>query len=115
MVQPEILEMQTQLVDALAAKDMPRKAGLVEIRQDTHGDPLVTLALATEASELLLGEPISNNALRKWDPVLKHCLIMICAKLARASQGNQYFEDHWADIKGYAEIALRRVDRLETS
>ena len=52
---------------------------------------------------------------RLYDPndPLRYCRDMIRAKLSRAESGDTWFEDHFRDIRGYAEIALGILRKRE--
>lgn len=39
-------------------------------------------------------------------PVFKEALDNICQKIARVVNGDQFYEDNWVDIQGYAKLAL---------
>lgn len=39
-------------------------------------------------------------------PVFKEALDNICQKISRVVNGDQFYEDNWVDIIGYAQLAL---------
>lgn len=43
------------------------------------------------------------------DPYLREALDMIAVKMSRIMAGDQFFDDHWADISGYSECARKNL------
>ena len=46
-------------------------------------------------------------------PVFKEALDNICQKIARVVNGDQFYEDNWVDIQGYAKLALDYIREHE--
>lgn len=72
-------------------------------RQKTHGDFRYVADIAQEL----------KSYMRKWDgwyrinTAQSEALEMIASKIARILSGNPNEPDHWRDIAGYAELAVR--------
>lgn len=84
---------------------------LLDTRELTHGDFLRTAHTAQAIkTRLEIGEawPWPDMS-----PVLKESLHLIATKLARIVEGSPQEEDHWRDIIGYSELALRDIARLK--
>lgn len=75
---------------------------LLSDRQSTHGDFSRNALISQDLKATLrqYGQGI-NSA------VHQEALDMICLKMSRIASGQANFEDHWADIAGYAELARK--------
>ena len=78
---------------------------LLNEREATHGDFRRTAHTAQAIKTAL-----ENGDAWAWPdmlPVMREALHMIASKMARIVEGNPNEADHWRDIAGYAELALR--------
>jgi hypothetical protein len=108
--QGEVKQMNEELLDipthAVADRPLPVNEILLQ-RGGVHG------SFADNASIL---QSFLANATHwgNWEnltEVEKTALWLILHKIARILSGNPHFDDHWADIAGYAELV--RKDNIE--
>lgn len=45
-------------------------------------------------------------------PYMRESLHMILQKIARAVNGNPYYDDSWQDIAGYAQLVVNKLNEL---
>lgn len=75
-------------------------------RGKTHGDFTDNARVSQELKDVLKAHP-RYHALTA---VQAESLDMICHKIARIIAGNPNFEDHWADLAGYATLVIERLE-----
>ena len=76
----------------------------MEQRRETHGDFGKVAAFTQQMKEhIRLNVPGWNRLNR----VQREALDMIAVKIARIIHGATPCKDHWQDISGYAELAIR--------
>ena len=78
---------------------------LLKVRPTTHGD-------FTDGAKFTQAVMRAAQAAPSWDrmtDVQKECLHHIAQKLQRVVCGDPNHKDHWADVAGYAGIALARI------
>jgi len=74
-------------------------------RESTHGSYRRTASISQQLKNVL-----QSNAHEKWVELTnrqRESLEMICVKIARIMSGDHYEKDHWLDIAGYAELAVK--------
>lgn len=81
-------------------------SALVRERQRTHGDFVGGAALAQGVMDLFRATPNWN----KLTPQQREATQMIVHKQQRILFGDPQNEEHWKDIAGYADCALRRAE-----
>ena len=72
---------------------------LLTERAKTHGDAASTFSLAGDLITALLAHRGSMEGIRPHE----FAIVNILHKIARISCGS-YHDDHWNDIKGYADL-----------
>jgi len=70
-------------------------------RKSVHGDWDCNATTAEQLQEITCRLDV--------EPAIRQAIFMICAKLARIRCGNPHQLDHWKDIQGYAELAIRHI------
>lgn len=80
---------------------------VLEEREKTHGN---WTKQATTAKDLRTVARLPGDI----PPPISEALQMICVKLARISQGDACYVDHWEDIAGYATLAARFLKEKES-
>ena len=75
--------------------------GIVEERQNTHGD-FKEVALTSHCLKTIFRDADGWKRL-SWRQ--REAFDCIAIKIARVLHGNPMFQDHWADIEGYARLA----------
>ena len=81
---------------------------IIDEREKTHGPFLVVAGKAQQIKDAMRGGA-------NWDmmdDIQREALEMIASKIGRILAGNHNEVDHWRDIAGYAELAVRELDRL---
>ncbi len=81
---------------------------ILDEREKTHGPFTVVAAKAQHLKDTMRGGA-------NWDAmddIQREALEMIASKIGRILAGNHDEVDHWRDIAGYAELAVRELDRL---
>lgn len=78
--------------------------GILEDREQTHGDFAKVAKMASELRGVLEGNG-------RWSDVQCEALTMIATKLARIGCGDPDVIDHWEDIAGYAQLVARDLQR----
>lgn len=78
---------------------------LLTERGNTHGDWRVQSYLTNQIKTLMR----SSQSWEDLAPYESEALDMIANKLGRILAGNPHFEDHWADIAGYARLAANSL------
>lgn len=78
-----------------------------DIRGKTHGDFGATARLA----QTLKGMIGQSGGYFGMSLAHRECLELICTKIARISEGDSNFADHWNDIEGYARLAKDRCTK----
>lgn len=81
---------------------------VLDERERTHG-PFENTAIIAQA---IKGAMREATAWDNMDPLFREALDMIASKMARIANGHPYEPDHWRDIAGYAELAIRAIDEL---
>lgn len=84
---------------------------ILEAREKTHG-PFTLHATISQALKDIMQVEEGWSALL---PDQREALDMIAHKIARILNGNPNYEDHWADIAGYAELVARRLRHASVS
>ena len=79
---------------------------LLAERGKTHGD-FTEHARITQNIKAMMQNEKSYGFL---NAVEREALDMIAHKIGRILAGNPHFEDHWADIAGYAKLVADRCD-----
>ena len=77
-------------------------------RQKTHGDFYDVAMMAQELKDAMR----RGKTWGSLDDTEREALQMIASKIGRILAGNHDEVDHWRDIAGYAELAVRELDRL---
>ena len=78
-------------------------------RESTHGNFMAT---ACTAQRIKIAIEMGENWMvpdREMPPALKEALHMIATKMARIVEGDANEMDHWGDIMGYADLAMRSI------
>lgn len=88
----------------------PKLSDLLKGRKMTHGDFTDHARIAQNLKDVMRIEA-SWNSLRATQ---KEALEMIQHKIARILAGDPDFEDHYADIEGYARITRERLPKPGT-
>lgn len=83
----------------MATKDILKE------RQSTHGDFSDNARTAQQLKEVVR----NSVGWETMNAVQKEATDMILHKIARATNGNASFKDHWDDIAGYATLVSDRV------
>ena len=81
---------------------------IIDEREKTHGPFLVVAGKAQQIKDAMRGGV-------NWDmmdDIQREALEMIASKIGRILAGNHDEVDHWRDIAGYAELAVRELDRI---
>jgi len=78
---------------------------ILKERQTTHGD----FPDVAEVNIALERAAYSGVNWDKLPPVAKIAIKMILHKIARVVSGNWSFDDHWADIMGYAGLVRKYI------
>jgi hypothetical protein len=73
---------------------------LIVERKGTHGDFSFNAKISQELKEVM-----TCHGSRALDPIYAEVLDMIALKISRILSGKPDFDDHWADIVGYARLA----------
>ena len=76
-------------------------------RRATHGEFYKT-AHAYEGVK----SAIDRYVQKELPPQQRYALDMIAVKLSRIAAGDNYHEDHWRDIAGYASLVADRLERM---
>lgn len=76
---------------------------LLTERQTTHGSFETNASIAQEIKSAMRASPQWHDL----SDVRKEALEFIASKIGRILSGKANFEDHWADIQGYAELAKK--------
>ena len=76
---------------------------LLNERGTTHGEYSQNSAVHAALLDVLAQGP----QYKILDPAKRIALIAICGKMARIVTGAPNFDDHWADIIGYAELVRK--------
>lgn len=74
-------------------------------RRKTHGDYVAGCAFTQGVKSLLRATP-------NWDamtPTAKETIEMIIHKVHRVTSGDPDHEDHWVDIRDYADLQLKII------
>lgn len=79
---------------------------ILEDRKNTHGDFRHNADFSQTVKEI-----IREFRTVRLSNVQAEALEVIVQKISRILNGNPDEEDHWIDISGYAELALRDVQR----
>lgn len=74
-------------------------------REHTHGNFSVTARLSQGIKQIFHGHPTWT----RLSHVQSEALDNIASKIARILAGNEYTIDHWKDIQGYAELAIKEI------
>ena len=80
-------------------------------REATHGD-YADVAWISQTMKSTL------RAHGKWpflDFPMAQSLDLMCGKIARIVAGDELEKDHWLDIQGYAQLALREIEKGEAN
>lgn len=80
---------------------MTERPALLQDRQKTHGDFRENAMISQQLKDIFDGYGIDQ-----YDVVHREALDMIALKLSRILSGQSGFKDHWADIAGYAQLAM---------
>ena len=81
---------------------------LLDERETTHGPFMATAAKAQQLKDAMQGG-------KNWgelDDIQREALQMIASKIARILSGNHDEIDHWRDVAGYANLAVRELKRI---
>lgn len=78
---------------------------ILEEREKTHGDFLLTAKVAQDIKNALDWAPKEQSV------VVKEAAELIATKLARAFIGNSLEKEHWLDIQGYAGLVLEYIQK----
>ena len=81
---------------------------ILEDREMTHGD-YYSKAIAIQDFKICLR---SSESWWQLEPDMQESLDMIVSKIGRILYGNPNHIDHWADIAGYSQLI---IDRLQES
>jgi len=81
---------------------MRKTEDLLAEREKTHGSIVETLKRAGDAMNALQADDL--------EPTLHMAISQILLKLARITNGDPYFADHWEDVAGYATGAYQYVE-----
>ena len=81
---------------------------LLDERETTHGPFMATAAKAQQLKDAMQG----GKNWSEMDDIQREALQMIASKIARILSGNHDEIDHWRDIAGYANLAVRELKRL---
>lgn len=76
---------------------------LIDERQSTHGDYTDNAKVSQAIKAILREQPGWSTMTNRQ----RESLDMIACKIGRIMSGQSHFKDHWADISGYAQLALR--------
>lgn len=76
-------------------------------RNKTHGSFAENAAYSQQIKRLFHGAPCWNGL----HDAHKESLHMIALKLSRILSGQAEFDDHWADIEGYARLGKNACGR----
>lgn len=76
---------------------------LLNEREKTHGD-YTEVARVSQA----LKSALRHGPIEEVPAVIRESLELICMKMARIVCGDHNEPDHYVDIKGYAELALKK-------
>lgn len=97
---------------------MTETTHLIDEREKTHGkyaevaECLHRLNQVCAAHAVRSGKTVFPTSSKTVFPIpLAVALGMINVKIARIVCGDQNHLDHWRDIAGYAELALREIER----
>lgn len=83
---------------------------IIKDRDSTHAPSDQFDKLADTAQSLKLIFKAGLNDQDKWlDNDMMESLDMICTKIARIVHGNEKHIDHWADIAGYSQLIVNRI------
>jgi len=83
---------------------------IIKDRDNTHAKSEDFHKLADTAQMLKLVFKASLNDQDKWlDNDMMESLDVICTKIARIVHGNPKHIDHWADIAGYSQLIVNRL------
>jgi len=87
---------------------------VLEQRGATYGDYPVVAALSQALKNTIMQhyfEVHGGDSATPLPPYMAESISMICHKLSRIANGNPYYADNWQDIAGYAELAVRELDK----
>lgn len=79
------------------------RMAVLEEREKTHGDFLLTAKVAQDIKNALAWAPKEQSV------VVVEASELIATKLARAFIGNSMEPEHWLDIQGYAGLVLEYI------
>lgn len=82
---------------------------IIDERESTHGD-FTNVAAAAQSFKNIIRYSANCNTMP--DDV-KEALEMITHKISRIISGDYMEKDHWLDIQGYAELILKRIEKVE--
>lgn len=83
---------------------------LLTEREKTHGPFMTTAAKAQQLKDAMQG----GKNWEQLDDIQREVLQMIASKISRILSGNHNEVDHWKDIAGYANLAVREIARLNS-
>lgn len=69
----------------------------------------------TETAQQIKGALYNSVKWRELPYYMKEGLDMIAHKLARITNGDPYYRDHWEDIIGYSTLIMRENGSLSNS
>ena len=78
-------------------------------REATHGDYTQVAWISQTMKDALR----TNEKWAFLSPYMRQSLDLICDKMARIVARYEEEPDHWLDIQGYAQLALREIQKGE--
>lgn len=79
-------------------------------RGEEYGDFMTQFKVAQQLKTVL-----RQGRIQETQSVSKEALDMICTKMSRIICGNQYSEDSWRDIAGYATLIADQLEKDQES
>ena len=83
---------------------------ILDERETTHGPFMLTAFKAQQLKNVMAGGKHWNDL----DDIQREALQMIASKIARILSGNFNEIDHWRDIAGYANLAVRDLTGISS-
>lgn len=84
--------------------------GILDERETTHGPFMLTAFKAQQLKNAMASGKHWNDL----DDIQREALQMIASKIARILSGNFNEVDHWRDIAGYANLAVRDLTGISS-
>ena len=104
MAEPEVnlSDMEKAITTYRQEGNSGQLARMLMDRQKTHGNFTLNAKISQE-----IKAAIGWGDVKGMSPVQRECCDMIALKLSRIASGRADFRDHWEDIIGYCNLALK--------